>query len=91
MQINFNLDLNFILYNKIFLSLIGALCSIFILYIYKCIVVCNKTNKWSFIKLFILNFLIIYIILYIYSTKNNNYNKDFDSIGTTTPPEFDNI
>ena len=88
MQVNLNLDLDFILYNEIFLSSIGALLSIFILYIYKCIMVCNKTNKWSFFKLFILNFFIIYIILYIYSSKTiekTNYND----METTTPPEFD--
>ena len=90
MQINFKLDLNFILYDKIFLSLIGSLCSIFILYLYKCITICNKTNKWSFIKLFILNFFIIYIILYIYSNKNT-YENTIDNIETTTPPDFDNI
>ena len=92
MQLNFKLDLTYILYNEIFLSLIGALCSIFILYIYKCIMVCNKTNKWSFIKLFILNFLIIYIILYIYSGKNNigyNNSESIDELGTNTPKDFD--
>tara|TARA_Y100000766_G_C18838219_1_gene571622 strand:+ start:964 stop:1233 length:270 start_codon:yes stop_codon:yes gene_type:complete len=88
MQVNLNLDLDFILYNEIFLSTIGALLSILILYIYKCVMVCNKTNKWSFLKLFILNFFIIYIILYIYSLKTikeTNYND----METTTPPEFD--
>lgn len=91
MQINFKLDLNYIIYNKIFLSLIGSICSILILYIYKCIMICNKTNKWSYIKLFILNFLIIYMILYIYSTNNNNNYNEFNNIDTTTPPEFDNL
>ena len=53
--------------------------------------ICNKTNKWSYIKLFILNFLIIYMILYIYSTNNNNNYNEFNNIDTTTPPEFDNL
>jgi len=87
MQINLNLDLNFILYNEIFLSIIGALFSILILYIYKCVMVCNKTTKWSFLKLFILNFSVTYIILYIYSFKTIP-KSDYDNIETTTPPDF---
>ena len=88
MQINLNFDLSFILYNEIFLSIIGALFSMLVLYIYKCVMVCDKTNKWSFLKLFILNFSIIYIILYIYSGKNN-YENNYNNMETTTPPEFD--
>tara|TARA_Y100000591_G_scaffold298369_1_gene290120 strand:- start:373 stop:642 length:270 start_codon:yes stop_codon:yes gene_type:complete len=88
MQINLNFDLSFILYNEIFLSIIGALFSMLVLYIYKCVMVCDKTNKWSFLKLFILNFSIIYIILYIYSGKNNCENN-YNNMETTTPPEFD--
>ena len=55
MQVNLNLDLDFILYNEIFLSTIGALLSILILYIYKCVMVCNKIIN-GVLKLFILNF-----------------------------------
>tara|TARA_B100001175_G_C19322190_1_gene548307 strand:- start:88 stop:357 length:270 start_codon:yes stop_codon:yes gene_type:complete len=88
MQINLNFDLSFILYNEIFLSIIGALFSMLVLYIYKCVMVCDKTNKWSFLKLFILNFSIIYIILYVYSGKNN-YENNYNNMETTTPPEFD--
>ena len=87
MQINLNLDLNFILYNEIFLSTIGALLSMLILYIYKCVMVCDKTNKWSFLKLFILNFSIIYIILYIYSFKTTS-ESNYNNMETTTPPDF---
>ena len=88
MQVNLNFDLSFILYNEIFLSIMGALFSMLVLYIYKCVMVCDKTNKWSFLKLFILNFSIIYIILYIYSNKSN-CESSYNNMETTTPPEFD--
>lgn len=84
MKINIDFDLSFIIYNKVFLSICGALISLFILYIYKCIIICNKINKWSYIKLFILNFIIVYVILSIYDLKISNKKEINDNIKIDT-------
>ena len=82
MKINFSFDITYIIYNKYFLSFIGSLMSIFILYIYKCVTICKHTNKWSFIKLFILNYIINFLILYIYSLHNINNNIELNHSDT---------
>ena len=89
MKLSLNIDFNFILINKLFLSFFGSFIAIIILFIYKCIFIDKNINKFSFIKLFILVFIINYIILYIYSININhtNINSNTEQLVTGTPPD----
>jgi len=81
-EINFNHILN----NNIILSIIGGIISIIFLLIYKCVCINNTITKYTYLQIFISHFLIIYIILNIYSNNNINIEIDNTDISTTNNP-----
>ena len=87
MKIDISINLNQIFTNQLFLSFLGSIISVFIVYLYKCIFIDNTINKWSYIKIFILNFIINYLILYIYiNYKIDDFNNS--SINTLNTENF---
>jgi len=69
------LDFNNIIYNKIFLATIYGLISIILLYLDRCIFI-SEINYISYIKLFILVFILIFSVLYFIE----KFKLDGDSI-----------
>lgn len=72
------LELNQIIYNNIFLAFFGALLSLLILFIDRCIFI-KKHNYITYIKLFLLIFILIYLILLFKDTntpQETNLNID---------------
>ena len=76
------LDFNNIIYNKIFLATICGLIAIIVLYLDKCIFI-REVTCISYIKLFILVFILVFSVLYFtekmtYNNDSVEYNKDIN-------------
>jgi hypothetical protein len=79
------LDFNNIIYNKIFLATICGLIAVILLYLDKCIFI-REINCISYIKLFILVFILVFSVLYFMEKMNFNgnsidYNEDINLDG----------
>jgi len=77
---NFTISINDIIYNNFFLSFLAGLLAILLLFIDRCIFI-KKNNYITYIKLFLLITLSVFIVL---TFKDTYYNSDTGELNLQT-------
>ena len=72
----FTISINDIIYNNFFLAIISSLFAILLLFIDRCIFI-KKNNYITYIKLFLLVFITVYLVL-LFKDMNITNNSDID-------------
>ncbi len=72
----FTISLNDIIYNNFFLAFISSLIAILLLFIDRCIFI-KKNNYITYIKLFTIVFITVYLVL-TFKDMNTNTNNEID-------------